>query len=194
MLSGSWKLLAAAAEEVAPRLLGCWLVREVGGQKLVGKIVETEAYDQHDAASHSYRGQTPRTAVMFGPPGHLYVYFTYGMHYCCNVVTGPVGQGAAVLIRALEPLEGEAIMSQNRRGASDKNLTNGPAKLCQALKIDKTWNGHDLRKTPLQLLLQPALPQTAIAQTTRIGIREAADIRWRFYIKGNIFASHPPGS
>src|SRR5437868_45995 len=104
------ELLGAPAEVVAPRLLGCHLVREVDGQTLAGKIVETEAYSQFDAASHSYRGQTPRTEIMFGPPGFLYVYFTYGMHYCCNIVTGEAGQGSAVLIRALEPLEGLETM------------------------------------------------------------------------------------
>src|SRR4051812_36867857 len=116
-------VLLSPANEVAPRLLGSYLVREVNGQKLVGKIVETEAYDQSDVASHSYRGETPRTKVMFGPPGHLYVYFTYGMHYCCNVVTGPPGHGSAVLIRALQPLEGEEVMSQNRHGLTGEQLT-----------------------------------------------------------------------
>ncbi|HVW23344.1 MAG TPA: DNA-3-methyladenine glycosylase [Candidatus Saccharimonadales bacterium] len=183
------ELLNGPVEEVAPRLLGCQLVRELGGQRLVGRIVEVEAYDQEDAASHSYRGQTPRTEVMFGPPGFLYVYFTYGMHYCCNIVVGPPGRGAAVLIRALEPLEGLEHMRQNRGGRGGEQLTNGPAKLCQALSIDKRLSGHDLRREPLQLLIQPALPQTEVAQSTRIGISRAQNVPWRFYIKDNVFVS-----
>jgi DNA-3-methyladenine glycosylase len=164
-------------------------VREVDGQQLIGKIVETEAYDQQDMASHSYRGKTPRTEVMFGPSGHLYVYFTYGMHYCMNVVTSGEGHGAGVLIRALEPLEGEDTMSQNRHGLSGKLLTNGPAKLTQALVVNKTWNGHDLRKVPLQLILQPPVSQENIVQTTRVGITNAKDVPWRFYLKGNPYVS-----
>jgi DNA-3-methyladenine glycosylase len=178
------------AEEVAPRLLGCLLVRELNGQRLVGRIVETEAYDQTDAASHSYRGRTPRTDVMFGPAGRVYVYFTYGMHYCMNVVCGPEGYGSAVLIRALEPVEGQELMAENRHGRGGLELTNGPAKLCQALAIDRSWNGHDLRKGPLQLVLQPPLKQTGIVQTTRIGISQAKDVPWRFYEHDNRYVSN----
>src|ERR1044072_3277475 len=141
----SFTFLENPASEAAPRLLGCILERTVNGKTLRGRIVETEAYHQSAVASHSYKGQTPRTEVMFGPAGHLYVYFTYGMHYCCNVVTGPSGQRAAVLIRALEPLTGQDIMSANRGGQTGVNITNGPAKLCQALMIDKKLNGVDLR-------------------------------------------------
>ena len=179
------------AEIVAPLLLGCRLERETeSGQKLVGRIVETEAYDQSDAASHSYRGLTPRTEVMFGPAGRLYVYFTYGMHYCCNVVCGPVGMGSAVLIRAVEPLGGKQVMRQNRRGiASDLNLTNGPAKFCQAFVIDKALNGHDLRTPPLKLVLAPPLKRTAIMQTTRIGVTADAHRPWRWFIKDNPYVS-----
>lgn len=184
-------LLSGSSDTVALRLLGCQLVREVDGQRLVGRIVETEAYDQADVASHSYRGQTPRTKVMFGPPGHLYVYFTYGMHYCCNVVTGPAGHGSAVLIRALEPLAGEAVMSANRGGQARHNATNGPAKLCQALRIDKSWNGHDLSRSPLQLVIQPPLTSDQIIQTTRVGISRGQDAPLRFYIRGNPFVSKP---
>lgn len=184
-------ILAGPAEIVAPRLLGCYLIRDIDGHRLVGKIIETEAYDQADAASHSYRGQTPRTAIMFGPPGHLYVYFTYGMHYCCNIVTGPPGHGSAVLIRALEPLEGLAAMNQNRRGLAEHQLTNGPAKLCQALLIDKALNGHNLRERPLQLQVKPPLAQDSIIQTTRIGISRAKDVPWRFYIRSNPYVSKP---
>ena len=184
-----WRLLERPSWEVAPRLLGCWLVRELDGARLVAQIVETEAYDQTDAASHSYHGRTARNDVMFGPAGHLYVYFTYGMHYCCNVVTGPIGHGSAVLIRAAEPIEGEEAMRANRHGATGVAVTNGPAKLCQALQVDKTLNGHDLHTPPLQLVFQPALPAAQIIQTTRVGIRQAADVPWRFYIKDSPFVS-----
>ena len=193
-MSDSTKLqtvLSGSAEVVAARLVGCLLVREIDGQTLIGRIVETEAYDQQDAASHSYKGQTPRTEVMFGPAGRLYVYFTYGMHYCCNVVTGAVGHGSAVLIRAIEPLEGQAAMSQRRHGRAGEQLTNGPAKLCQALGIDRRLNGHDLTTQPLQLIMQPALTPTAVVQTTRIGLSHAVDVPWRFYERSNPYVSHP---
>src|SRR5690349_23944137 len=124
--------LNCAASEAAQRLLGCILEREIDGTTVRVRIVETEAYDQTDAASHSYKGRTPRTDVMFGPAGHLYVYFTYGMHYCMNVVTGSEGEGAAVLIRAVEPIEGVEYIRQNRPGVPDMQTTNGPAKACQA--------------------------------------------------------------
>lgn len=179
------------AELAAPRLLGCVLERRIDGQLVSGRIVETEAYSQDDVASHSYRGETPRTKVMFGPAGYLYVYFTYGMHYCCNIVTGPVGHGSAVLIRALEPLSGQQVMSLNRKGQSEENLTNGPAKLCQALIIDKNLNGHDLRQEPLRLSLRSPLDQAGIVQTTRIGISQGQDVPWRFYIRGNSYVSKP---
>lgn len=183
------EILNDTASKVAPRLLGAILEREVDGQTVRVRIVETEAYDQTDAASHSYKGQTPRTEIMFGQSGHLYVYFTYGMHYCCNVVVGPKGEGAAVLIRAVEPVEGEAVLTGRRNGRTGVELTNGPAKLCQALAIDKAMNGHDLRHGPLKLLLQPALSQNQIIQTTRIGISQAKDVPWRFYIKDNPYVS-----
>src|SRR5580698_7462721 len=114
MTNTAWDILLKPAEVVAPRLLGCELTRQIDGSVIKVKIIETEAYDQADAASHSYKGETPRTSVMFGPPGFLYVYFTYGMHYCCNVVVGPAGHGSAVLIRGLEPLFGQDGMSLRR--------------------------------------------------------------------------------
>jgi DNA-3-methyladenine glycosylase len=182
-------ILDGPAEKVAPRLLGCQLVRQLDGQEISGRIVETEAYNQEDAASHSYRGETERTRVMFGPPGFLYVYFTYGMHYCCNVVTGPRGYGSAVLIRALEPISGEHEMSQNRHGLGGEALTNGPAKLCQALRIDKQLNGHDLRAEPLRLVIEPPIKRADVVQATRVGITKARDVPWRFYIRDNKYVS-----
>jgi DNA-3-methyladenine glycosylase len=177
------------ANQAARQLLGCILEREIDGQILRGRIVETEAYDQTDLASHSYRGVTERTRVMFGPAGFLYVYFTYGMHYCCNVVVGPAGHGAAVLIRALEPITGQDAMSLNRRGLHGTSLTNGPAKLCQALVIDKSLNGHDLNATPLKILVGKLNPGETVVQTTRIGISQAKDVPWRFYIANNPYVS-----
>lgn len=182
------KFLNGKAFQVAPKLLGCVIQRHIDGKTLKARIVETEAYDQTDAASHSYKGETTRTQVMFGPAGHLYVYFTYGMHYCCNVVVGNEGEGSAVLIRAVEPLEGIDEMIKKRRGQSIKNLTNGPAKLCQALGINMTLNGHYLQDEPLVLLPGENMGDKII-QTSRIGISRAKDVPWRFYIKDNSFVS-----
>lgn len=178
------------ASIVAPRLLGCVLERTIDGQTVRVKIVETEAYDQTDVASHSYKGRTQRTDVMFGPSGRLYVYFTYGMHYCCNVVVGPDGYGAAVLIRAVEPIEGKDFLEQ-RRSRSGADTTNGPAKLCQALGIDKRLNGHDLRVGELRLIPADAVPTTGITQTIRIGISRGKDVPWRFYLTDNPYVSKP---
>jgi DNA-3-methyladenine glycosylase len=187
-----WQFLDGRAEEVAPRLLGCLLVRELDGRQLIGRIVEVEAYDQTDAASHSHHGRTPRTDIMFGPSGFLYVYFTYGMHYCMNVVCGLEGYGSAVLIRALEPVEGREVMAQNRNGKTGVEVANGPAKACQALAIDKCLNGHDLRESPLKLIVQPPLDPTQIVQTTRIGITHAKDVPWRFYERDSAYVSRMP--
>ncbi len=175
--------------DAARRLLGCVLEREIDEQTVRVRIVETEAYDQTDAASHSYNGRTPRTDVMFGLPGRLYVYFTYGMHYCCNIVVGEEGYGAAVLVRAVEPLSGVAELEKRRGRKRGVELTNGPAKLCQALGIDKTMNGHDLTQAPFKLIFQPAVPAKDIVTTPRIGISQAKDVLWRFYIADNPYVS-----
>jgi DNA-3-methyladenine glycosylase len=188
-----WAFLEKPASEAAPQLLGCMLERTIEGRVLRGRIVETEAYDQTDVASHSYRGKTPRTEVMFGQAGHLYVYFTYGMHYCCNIVTGHKGHGAAVLIRAVEPLEGESAMAKLRGGRSGHDLTNGPAKFCQAFAIDRRLNGHDLQRAPLKLLLPQDRPTSQIIQTTRIGISQGKDVPWRYYLRNNPYVSKPAG-
>lgn len=177
-----------SAAEAAQRLLGCELIRTINNKIIRVKIVETEAYDQTDAASHSYNGRTSRTDIMFGPAGHLYVYFIYGMHYCCNIVIGEEGSGAAVLIRAVEPLEGIEIM-QEYRTAQGVELTNGPAKVCQALAITTVMNGHDLTQPPLQLRSMPPLKGRNIVTTKRIGISKAHDVMWRFYIKSNKYVS-----
>lgn len=182
-------VLLQTAADVALRLLGSTLIREIDGHNIELKIVETEAYDQNDAASHSNWGITPRTAVMFGPAGFAYVYFTYGMHYCFNIVTGQQGEGSAVLIRALEPLGETQLLQKNRLGQTGINLTNGPAKLCQALQIDKQLYGHDLSQPPLSIRLKPPLKHHDITITTRIGISKAKETPWRFYITGNPYVS-----
>lgn len=174
--------LRTNAVTAAQRLLGCELVRRLGEETIRLRIVETEAYDQADPASHSFRGPTNRTAVMFGPAGYLYVYFTYGMHYCCNIVVGEPGEGAAVLIRAAEPQTGVEAISALRPGATGYNLTNGPAKLCQALAITTALNGHSLADPPLELIEHTQLSPEAITTTTRIGIKQAAELPRRFYV------------
>jgi DNA-3-methyladenine glycosylase len=179
------------ALEAAPQLLGCILVRELNGTTLKLEIVETEAYHQDDPASHSFRGNTARTAPMFEKGGHIYVYFTYGMHYCINIVTGPVGRGEAVLIRAAQPIAGIEVMRANRGIEDIKNLSNGPGKLAQALGItDTTLSGKILDKS--SIYLEPPARQIGsdnITTTPRIGISKAADQPWRFYIKDNPFVS-----
>ena len=182
-------VLVTDVSSAARRLLGCLFERELDGQRMLFRIVETEAYDQTDAASHTYNGRTPRSDVMFGPAGRLYVYFTYGMHYCCNVVAGEEGYGAGVLIRAVEPFEDYPVLTERRAGRGGVERTNGPAKLCQALGIDRRMNGHDLNVAPLRLLIQPELPAEAVVTTHRIGISKAKDTQWRFYIKDNPYVS-----
>lgn len=182
--------LAEPVESVAERLLGCYLERTVDGRRLLVRIVEVEAYDQEDEASHTFRGMTARNEVMFGEAGFLYVYFTYGMHHCCNVVTGVPGHGSAVLLRGAEPVEGVDEI-ERRRGIGGRNATNGPAKLCQALAIDLALNGHDLRREPLRLLEGRLGPDETVARGTRIGITKAADLVRRYYVAGNPFVSRP---
>ncbi len=185
----SLDFLNTDARSAAQLLLGCVFERLLDGHVMQVRIVETEAYDQSDAASHSYRGVTPRTAVMFGEYGQLYVYFTYGMHYCCNVVVGPVGYGSAVLIRAVEPVAGEAYMQKLRPGHKNYDLSNGPAKLCQALAIDKKLNGHNLTKAPLRLIAKAPLAESDITATPRIGISRAQDLPLRFFIASSPYVS-----
>lgn len=179
-----------STEEVAKKLLGKILIRKIGNKVLAGKIVETEAYlDKDDLASHSAVGMTNRNKVMFGEAGLAYVYFTYGMHYCFNVVTGEVGRGSAVLIRALEPLEGIEVMKKNRKKEEIYLLTNGPAKLCQAFRIDKRLNGVDLKKSDEIFIAYLDEEDFEIVQTKRIGINKSKDKLLRFYIKNNSFVS-----
>ncbi len=183
-------LLKQPAVEVAPQILGWELRRTLGNTVIRARIVETEAYYQDDAASHSFRGVTPRTEIMFDKSGRLYVYFTYGMHYCANIVCGEESRGEAVLIRALEPIEGIERMRVNRGQIhTDFQLTNGPAKLCQALQIDKQLNGHNLLLPPLLLIPHTLSLHEEIITTTRVGISRAKDALLRFYIANNPYVS-----
>ena len=175
-------------EVVANELLGCELVHETPEGVASGIIVETECYSQDDAASHSYRGQTERTKVMFGPGGYAYIYFTYGMHYCFNVVSGPIGHGQAVLIRALEPVEGIELMKQRRDKDNTHELANGPAKLVQAMGITKTDYGRPLYKGNLHIRQRKYKPDE-IGIGPRIGIKKAVDTPWRFWIVSSKFVS-----
>jgi DNA-3-methyladenine glycosylase len=175
---------------VARDLLGRYLVRHVGNERLVGRIVEVEAYlGERDPASHAYRGRTQRNDVMFRPGGHLYVYFTYGMHYCANVVTEEDGIGRAVLLRAVEPVRGASRMLRNRK-ISEENptaATSGPAKLCQALAIGRRENGTDLLGK--RIYLTEGEPVRSAGRSRRIGVTRGVEQRWRFFVKGNPYLS-----
>ena len=196
------------SDVAAPLLLGCTLTRTItlNGEKhkLVARIVETEAYDQDDPASHAFGGPSERNAAMFGPAGHLYVYVSYGMHHCCNVVCGPEGFGSGCLVRAVEPLESVEVMRELREaGRAGKeqaerarkhplklrDLTNGPGKVCAALGIDKELYGHDLKVEPLVLKFAPLLPGETIGCSPRVGISKNIDAPKRFFIEGNAFVS-----
>lgn len=179
---------ARDTEQVAKELLGKLLVHMTEEGTTLGKIVETEAYLKDDPACHASRGMTPRNSVMFGPPGRAYVYFTYGMHYCFNTVTATEGVGEAVLIRAVEPLEGLDLMRKRRGRDRLHELCAGPARLVQAFGITKEHNKTDLTRGPL-FIASSDEPTPEIYTTTRIGIKEGADLPLRFYIQGNKFIS-----
>jgi DNA-3-methyladenine glycosylase len=163
--------------EVAPLLLGATLRH--GDVAL--RLTEVEAYDgANDPGSHAHRGRTRRNAVMFGPAGHLYVYFTYGMHHCCNVVCGPDGTASAVLLRAGQVVDGLDIVRHRRPRSSDRDLARGPARLCQALGIGLDLNGARLDGPPLTL--RPAAAPERVASGPRVGLRKAPDRAWRFWL------------
>jgi DNA-3-methyladenine glycosylase len=181
------RFFAADSRELAPLLLNKVLVR---GER-AGRIVEVEAYaGEADPASHAFRGRTARNSTMFGPPGHLYVYFTYGMHYCANVVCGPDGEASAVLLRGLTPLTGLDAMRAARGPAArvDRDLCNGPGKLCQALGLDRTFDGSDLvtGDRGVKLLDDGTVPPRTPGVSGRVGISVATDVPWRFYVPGAV--------
>jgi DNA-3-methyladenine glycosylase len=174
-------LLERPVLEVAPLLLGAVLRHG----DVACRLTEVEAYDgANDPGSHAFRGPTPRNAVMFGPPGHLYVYFSYGMHWCANVVCGPAGSASAVLVRAGEIVDGlESARSRRPAARVDRDLARGPARLCQALAIGRDQNGHDLTVAPLTLEPGPAVALDIVENGPRVGLREAADRPWRFWLR-----------
>ena len=187
-----------SAQVVAPKLIGHFLIRITSDGFCGGPIVETEAYVEGDPACHAACGLTPRNRVMFGPPGHAYVYFIYGAHYCVNAVCQPSGQAEAVLIRAIEPAMGIGILQSKRPDVTQRELTNGPAKLCEAMAIDRSLDGADLcdptsplfiaRSTDIKSFLARHGP---LITTPRIGITQAAERPLRFLLDGNEFVSRP---
>ncbi len=178
---------------VARDLLGRLLVRRDGHEWLIARLVETEAYQEDDPASHSFGGPRGRNLVMFGPAGHLYVYFTYGMHFCMNVVTGPDGEGSAVLLRGAEPLRGIDVMRVRRGGAADRLLCSGPARLAQAFGVDRSANGTDLVDGgDLRVAAGEPVADDCVTVGPRVGIRRAVDVPWRFALTDNPFVSRGP--
>jgi DNA-3-methyladenine glycosylase len=166
------------------------LVRALPDTSISGIIVETEAYrGKDDPASHAFKGKTPRNAVMFGPPGHAYVYFTYGFHYCLNVTTEKTGIPGAVLVRALQPVDGIGSMKKNRAMDDIFGLASGPGKLTQALGIDGRFNGEDLVASKVLYLEKRKTGGFPVANTTRVGVTAGAEFRWRFYVEGSPFVS-----
>jgi DNA-3-methyladenine glycosylase len=176
---------ARSVHEVAPDLIGVTLLVDGVG----GPIVEVEAYDQEDPASHAFRGPTPRNTVMFGPPGYAYVYRSYGIHWCINFVCDLEGRAEAVLIRALAPVHGVETMRARRGVLAERALCSGPGKLCQALGITREHDGLALDAPPFELLERDGTPE--IATGPRIGITRAVERNWRYGLKGSPFLSRP---
>ena len=187
---------ARGAVEVAPALLGCVIEHETGDGLVAVEVTEVEAYDgQNDPASHAYRGRTARNAVMFGPPGHAYVYFTYGMHFCVNLVCLPAGSASAVLLRAGRVIAGTGLAAARRaagrdrggRGLAQRDLARGPARLCQALDVTRAQDGADAcdPASPLRVRWPDQRVARDISQGPRIGISVAAEVPWRFWLTGD---------
>jgi DNA-3-methyladenine glycosylase len=177
------EFFARSVHEVAPELIGATLLVDGVG----GTIVEIEAYDQDDPASHGYRGMTARTASMFGPPGHTYVYRSYGIHWCLNLVCREAGRAEAALVRALEPTTGLEAMRERRGLDAPRALCSGPGKLCQALGIARVLDGLPLDEPPFAILARETDPPLAVG--TRIGITRAVEQPWRYGLAGSPFLS-----
>ncbi|ACY97725.1 DNA-3-methyladenine glycosylase [Thermomonospora curvata] len=174
-------------EEVAPSLLGQIVVHHTGDGEVAIRLTEVEAYaGPMDPASHSYRGRTPRNAVMWGPPGHVYVYFTYGMHFCMNLVCGPDGTASAVLLRAGEVIDGRDLAAARRPRSSFRDLARGPARLCQALGVAREHNGLDAcdADSPLRVLAGDPVDPSRVRTGPRVGVSAAKETPWRFWIDG----------
>jgi DNA-3-methyladenine glycosylase len=186
------EFFARSVHEVAPELIGATLLVDGVG----GTIVELEAYDQDDPASHSFRGRTARTASMFGPPGHAYVYRSHGVHWCLNLVCALDGRAEAALVRALEPTRGLEAMRERRGVEAARALCSGPGKLCQALAVTRIHDGLPLDEPPFELLARRSKPPLAVGM--RIGISQAVEQPWRYGLSGSPFLSRPfrslPGS
>jgi len=185
-----------SAKVVAPQLLGHWLIRRTPAGPCGGLIVETEAYLVDDPACHGAPGLTARNRVMFGEPGHAYVYLIYGYHFCVNAVCQPAGVAEAVLIRAVEPTVGEDLMLKARPTPNSRSLTNGPAKLCEAMQINRVLDGADLCDAKSELIIAQNPVWTAfrrkaepVVTCVRIGITKAAELPLRFYLEGSAFVS-----
>ena len=190
--------LALAAPRLAPRLLGAVVVSRIGAGEVAIRLTEVEAYEGvDDPASHAFRGRTPRNAVMFGPPGHLYVYFTYGMHWCANVVCGPVGRASAILLRAGAVVRGASLAVQRRptaRGPAD--LARGPARLAACLGLTREHNGVDLcaEESPVQLESMPGRASRLLVSGRRVGIVAATEHPWRFWLSADpTVSTYRPG-
>jgi DNA-3-methyladenine glycosylase len=178
---------SADSSLVAQRLIGVVLLVDGVG----GRIVETEAYDREDPASHSFSGPTARNATMFGPPGRAYVYRSYGVHWCLNFVCREAGHGAGVLIRAIEPLQGVGLMRQRRGVAGERLLCSGPGRLCQALGVTQAHDGLPLDQPPFVLRPPDGGENIDIVSGPRIGISKAMDVPWRYGLAGSPFLSRP---
>ena len=188
------RFYARSTVQVARSLLGHFLVSRVGGRETVGRIVETEAYvGPHDPACHAYGGRrTARSEGLYGAPGTAYIYFTYGMHWCLNAVTEAVDYPAAVLLRAVEPIEGLGIMRRRRGGVPDALLCSGPARLCAAFGVTGTLNGASLGGRMLRIVRDPSRPRLRIVTTARVGITRAVDWPLRFCVADSRWLSRAP--
>ena len=183
--------LSTNTVSLARRLIGCILVRELPAATLIGRVVETEAYPAGDAASHAYRGRTPRCGSMFRPAGHAYIYVAYGVCFMLNVSAEVEGTGAAVLIRAVGPLQGLSVMKLLRPNASLREMARGPGRLTRAFDIDRSFDGIDLTKHGPLWLAAGGAPTDDVGISTRIGISKNADQLWRFFLCGSPFVSAP---